>query len=556
MQLVDTPFTISPNFAHIENDLNNALLSEVQDAYSLQPRLVQALTNFSQINGINILQLTALDNRVYREYAATWLKNNSKNRVDQDTDVPIIIAESASEAELFGIYHNKSDSLESGLLQQANGGFLIISPSILLANPYLWPRLKSVLQGSSITIPSSDLKSPKTTIHQLSVDVKLLIVGDRALLGEIEQLEPDLLAGMSMYSEYEFDTKISSDSVTAYVQLINTILIDNGHLPLNDGLSLLPLLKVGARECEDQTRLNLCLIWLNSFLAHASLASESKTTICAADFNRAIESKYYIESYLPSRALDDILENNILIETQGGKVGQINGLTVVSVPGHPISYGEASRISCVVHTGDGELSDVERKVELGGNIHAKGMLIMQAYILSQLDSREPLPFTASMVFEQSYCEVDGDSASLAELCALLSALSIKPITQSIAITGSVDQFGSAQPIGGVNEKIEAFYQLCQKRGLTGEQGVIIPATNGINLVLSDDVVQAVEDNLFTIYPVNNVEEAVEILLGLPLQSEEHESVFSLIAQHIEDVEHHPTHCSALLCRIKHWFNQR
>lgn len=556
MQLADTPLIVSPNFAHIENDLNNAYLSGVEDAYSLQDRLVQALTHFNHINGINILQVTALDNQVYREYIATWLKNNSTNRVNPHLPTPIITVESATESDLFGIYHNKSDVLESGLLQKADGGFLIISPSILLANPYLWPRFKSVLQGGSVTVPVSDKKSPGTTRHQLCVNVKLIIVGDRALLGELEQLEPDLLAGLSMYSEYEFDTKISSDTVTKYVQLISAIITANKHLPLHDGQALQPLLKSGARECEDQSRLYLCLLWLHALLSQASLASESKSVISNTDFNRAITNKYYIESYLPSRALDDILENNILIETQGEKIGQINGLTVVSVPGHPVSYGEPSRISCVVHSGDGELSDVERKVELGGNLHAKGMLIMQAYILSQLDTRDPLPFTASMVFEQSYCEVDGDSASLAELCALLSALSIKPITQSIAITGSVDQFGSVQPIGGVNEKIEAFFQLCQKRGLTGEQGVIIPATNTINLVLSDDVVEAVENDLFSIYPVNTVDEAVELLLGLPLHSEEHESVFSLIAQHIEDVEHHPTHCSALLCRIKNWFNQR
>ncbi len=554
MQL-DTPFLLEPQYDNILDTLNLSHVSDAQSPYSLQPRLTQALADFSRINGVNILQINALDNHVYREYIASWLILNAENRVLNSEAPPVIIVESASDSELFGVYHNKSDVLETGLLQKADGGFLVMSPSVLLANPHLWPRLKSLLQGHSVAIPASDSKSPMTNIHYLTANVKLIIVSDRALLGEIELLEPDLLAGMSMFSEYELDTQLSSDTVTDYVLLIQSLSNKHNHLPLANGSALLPLLKLGARECEDQTRLNLCLLWLNSILAHASLASESKTHISADDFTQSFEAKYYVESYLPSRALDDILEQNIHIETQGQKIGQINGLTVVSVPGHPISYGEPSRISCVVHPGDGELSDVERKVELGGDLHAKGMLIMQAYILSQLDTHEPLPFTASMVFEQSYCEVDGDSASLAELCALLSALAITPINQSLAITGSVDQFGMVQPIGGVNEKIEAFFQLCDKRGLTGEQGVIIPQTNGINLVLSDDVIRAVEQKQFTIHPISHVEQAVELLTGLPLQSEEHESMFSLIAQHIEDVEHNPSQCSALFCRIKNWFNQ-
>jgi Lon-like ATP-dependent protease len=555
MQL-DTPFLIEPQYDHVQDALNQSHSIDAQSPYSLQPKLTQALEVFSHINGVNILQINALDNHVYREYIANWLCLNASNRLAHDETAPVVVTESASEAELFGVYHNKSDILEHGLLQKADGGFLIISPSLLLANPHFWPRLKSLLQGHPVTISASDSKSPMPHTHSLTVDVKLIIVSDRALLGEIEQLEPDLLAGMSMFAEYEFDTTLEGDTVTDYVKLISSLSIKHKHLPLEDGSSLLPLLKAGARECEDQTRLNLCLLWLNSILAHASLASLSKQYITADDFNQSFKTKYNIESYLPSRALDDILEQNIFIDTQGEQVGQINGLTVVSVPGHPISYGEPSRITCVVHAGDGELSDVERKVELGGDLHAKGMLIMQAYILSQLKTHEPLPFTASIVFEQSYCEVDGDSASLAELCAFLSALAIKPINQSLAITGSVDQFGMIQPIGGVNEKIEAFFQLCEKRGLTGEQGVIIPETNGINLVLSDEVIQAVNEKQFTIHLVSHVEEAVELLTGLPLQSEEHESIFSLIAQHIEDVEHNPNQCSALFCRIKNWFNQR
>ncbi|MDQ2195089.1 S16 family serine protease, partial [Vibrio sp. A14(2019)] len=169
----------------------------------------------------------------------------------------------------------------------------------------------------------------------------------------------------------------------------------------------------------------------------------------------------------------------------------INGLSVLEYPGHPRAFGEPARISCVAHIGDGEFVDVERKAELGGNLHAKGMMIMQAFLNAELELDQPMPLSASIVFEQSYGEVDGDSASLAELCALISALSQQPINQQIAVTGSVDQFGHVQPIGGVNEKIEGFFEVCQRRGLTGTQGVILPSTNVRHLCLHPSVIDAV-----------------------------------------------------------------
>ena len=216
MQL-DTPFLIEPQYDHVQDALNQSHSIDAQSPYSLQPKLTQALVVFSHINGINILQINALDNHVYREYIANWLCLNASNRLAHDETAPVVVTESASEAELFGVYHNKSDILEHGLLQKADGGFLIISPSLLLANPHFWPRLKSLLQGHPVTIPASDSKSPIANTHSLTVDVKLIIVSDRALLGEIEQLEPDLLAGMSMFAEYEFDTTLESDTVTDYV---------------------------------------------------------------------------------------------------------------------------------------------------------------------------------------------------------------------------------------------------------------------------------------------------------------------------------------------------
>ncbi|EEG83801.1 hypothetical protein PROPEN_04572 [Proteus penneri ATCC 35198] len=220
------------------------------------------------------------------------------------------------------------------------------------------------------------------------------------------------------------------------------------------------------------------------------------------------------------RSRDEILQDQVMIQTEGEAIGQINGLSVLDYPGYPDLIGEPTRITCVAHIGDGEFTDVERKAELGGNIHAKGMMIMQAYLNSELRLDQPQPFSTSIVFEQSYGEVDGDSASLAELCAFISTLAQQPIDQQIAVTGAVDQFGQVQPIGGVNQKIEGFFDICQQRGLTGAQGVIIPLANIRHLVLNENVQQAVKEEKFHIWPVTHVAEAITLLTRQPYYEEQ------------------------------------
>lgn len=229
---------------------------------------------------------------------------------------------------------------------------------------------------------------------------------------------------------------------------------------------------------------------------------------------------------------DEIELGQILIETEGEVVGQINGLSVLEFPGYPVAFGEPTRISCVVHAGDGEFTDVERKAELAGNLHAKGMMIMQAFLITELELDQQLPFSASMVFEQSYSEVDGDSASLAELCALVSALSLRPINQQFAVTGSVDQFGNVQPIGGVNEKIEGFFEVCQRRGLTGTQGVVLPAANLRHLCLQEDVVEAVREGKFHLFPVETAPEALSLLTNCAYDDEQQPNLLSAIRERI------------------------
>ncbi len=291
------------------------------------------------------------------------------------------------------------------------------------------------------------------------------------------------------------------------------------------------LIRAAARYTDDQETLPLCPLWLARQLREVSAFTEG-STFDAEQLRTMLSQREWREGYLPERMLDEILLEQILIETEGERVGQINALSVVEFPGHPRPYGEPSRISCVVHIGDGEFHDIERKAELGGNIHAKGMMIMQSFLMAELELEQQMPFTASLTFEQSYSEVDGDSASMAELCALISALADVPLHQHIAITGSVDQFGRAQPVGGLNEKIEGFFAICQHRGLTGKQGVIVPAANVRHLCLHQELLDAVQAEQFSIWAIDDVTDALPLLTDLVWDGEGQTTLIQTIQERI------------------------
>jgi Lon-like ATP-dependent protease len=334
-----------------------------------------------------------------------------------------------------------------------------------------------------------------------------------------------------MFSEVELEFKLTDQTLPDYLAYIKGLLLLFG-LPSISESGIQRLLRAGTRECEDQHAIPLCLQWHNALLSESALVSQNNI-ITESDIDTAISDKFYRESYLPKRALDDILEGQVIIETKGEQVGQVNGLTVIDIPGHPISYGEPARISCVIHFGDGDISDVERKAELGGNLHAKGMMIMQALVSTALDLDEPLPYSASIVFEQSYSEVDGDSASLAEFCSLVSALSDTPINQQLAVTGAVDQFGRVQAVGGLNEKIEGFFHVCEHQGLTGHQGVILPKSNLKHLSLNSDVINSIRSGDFHIWSVENVDEAVELITGKPFRGDSEAAILNQISDKID-----------------------
>ncbi|MGP8305046.1 AAA family ATPase [Vibrio sp. YIC-376] len=537
---------VTPSFDQYDALLKTATTLPKQTFVDLQPRMSATISRFTKINGLTrILLINCVDNSIYRGLISAAVKQSASS--------PVITTESLDAKLLFDRYsvaENGEITFEAGLISQANGGYLMVPANLILANPGYWPSIKSAIQKQPfIPMNMSPTRITASTVTANTYDVKLIVTGDRSQLAELEYVDEDFSSGLTMYTEVEEDIHLSPDNLASYLGFVNWVCSEY-KLPSLDEHAFRRLMLAGMRLMEDQHYLPLGVLWHYQLLALASQYCESNVI----DFNaidNAIDDKYYRESYLPQRAVYDILDGQVIIETTGEQVGQINGLTVIDMAGHPVSYGEPARISCVIHFGDGDVSDVERKAELGGNLHAKGMMIMQAFLSSALNLDEPLPYAASIVFEQSYSEVDGDSASLAELCCLVSALSECAVNQQIAVTGAVDQFGRVQAVGGLNEKIEGFYQVCKHQGFTGHQGVILPETNLKHLALHKSVIKSIQSGEFNIWSVSTVDEAIPILMGKPFRGED-DSIIGKIAERIENFERHE-HTEGIVQRIKNWF---
>ncbi|WP_394250888.1 S16 family serine protease [Vibrio profundi] len=547
MTQVDWRF-VTPQYDQFSTQLAHYDQIELQSFLDLQPRARSAIQRFHELDSLSkVLIVNAPDNAVYRQLLVESLRSSVTSE-----NVPVLKTESLRAETLFDqIEVNDNQTVKKpGLLTQVKNGYLIVSANLILANPGCWLLLKSALLGEPIEDLNVNSKRISSNSSFSTYDAKLVIVGDRNQLADLDYLDSDIQSGFCLFSELEMALKLSEASITNYLGYLKW-LGQRFNLPEISSSALKPILIAGARETEDQHYVPLCLVWHNALLSEAKLEAESGL-IEESHILSALVHKSNREAYLPERALEDILDGQVIIETDGEQVGQVNGLTVIDVPGHPVSYGEPARISCVIHFGDGDISDVERKAELGGNLHAKGMMIMQAFLGSSLNLDEPLPYSASIVFEQSYCEVDGDSASLAELCSLVSALSEYPIDQQIAVTGAVDQFGRVQAVGGLNEKIEGFYEVCAHQGLTGSQGVILPKTNLKHLALKQEVVESIKNGQFHIWSVSTVDEAIPLIMNKPFRDENEESVLNKIAERIENFERHE-HPPGFVERIKNWF---
>lgn len=545
-----------PDAQYLAPLFSQGLSSSASGVESLQPRLLNAIDQLD-LNPVQPLLLIKLEEhptnvkalaqiveqRLPVKTVDQWAYHSPATNQFQleklaghETRSAVYYADWIESDQLFGYLTEQQGSWtpELGLLHKANGGTLILSVHCLLSQPLMWLRLKNFISEHRIVWYSPDPRRPiPIHIPDYPLSVKLVLVGSRESLAEFSENEPVLHAN-AIYTEIEDTAEITTDQqfmdwaswVASQAQALA--------LPPPDVGFMLRLTREASRYTNEQQRFPINPTWLHKQLGAAYAAGQNLTE---SSLSEALAQQEWRESYLPDTLQRDLAAPHSLLETDGERIGQINGLSVLDLPGHPRPWGEPARISCLVHYGDGEINDVERKAELSGNIHAKGMMIIEAWLMAELELEQQLPFTASMVFEQSYAEVDGDSASLAELAVLISALSLKPLQQSFAVTGSVDQFGNVQPVGGLNEKIEGFFSLCSQQGLTGKQGVILPERNCCHLSLSDEVIEAVKHQQFHLWPVSTVDQALELLMSLPWVTEnDDESLLGIIQQRIDEAQ--------------------
>lgn len=438
---------------------------------------------------------------------------------------PIIFEPNPSYGNLFGRveYSSAGGSLftnyrmiRPGALHKANGGYLILDADRLLTQPAVWDALKLALKAGEVVIDTlSDHAVTNSTIitpRAIPLSVKVVLLGSRDLYYLVQDFDEEFNELFRVLADFEHYLPYLPQTLTDMAAQIQLQLQEMGLQSLSS-CGLQQLLQFSFRQAEHQRKLSarfadvLELVREACFFARQQQAEQ----LTSEHVRQALAGKKYRTGRISEAFLEDIQEGHILIDTDGLAVGKINGLTVLEIG--DTAFGTPARISATVFAGSSGVVDIEREVELGKAIHSKGVLLLTGYLGAKYARDFPLTLSANIAMEQSYGHIDGDSASLAEVCALISAITEIPIKQSLAVTGSINQYGQVQAIGGVNEKIEGYFRLCQSRGLTGEQGVIIPASNQLNLVLDQDVVTAVAAGQFHIYTVKTVDQALELLTG-------------------------------------------
>lgn len=418
----------------------------------------------------------------------------------------------------FGTLETDFTLIKAGALHRANGGYLLLDARKLLMQPYAWEGLKSALRTRSVRIESLgealSLAPTKTLQPQeIPLETKVVLIGDRYLYYALYSYDPEFAELFKIGADFEENIKRDETSIAAYVNGVAAAVNEEQLRPF-DKTAVARVIDASTRTAHDSEKLSLLDAWIRDLAREADfIAATAKCeTVSAEHVRRAIELRNERNGRVRSQVLEAIARDTVLIDTDGAKVAQVNGLSVLAVG--EFAFGQPSRITATARLGQGHVVDIEREVDLGGSHHSKGVLILSNFLADRYARERPLALSASLTFEQSYGRVDGDSASTAELCALLSAVAERPVKQSLAITGSVNQKGEVQAIGGVNEKIEGFFDVCRQRELSGEQGVIIPRANVKHLTLREDVVEAVADGRFHVYAVDHVDEAAELLMEI------------------------------------------
>jgi lon-related putative ATP-dependent protease len=465
------------------------------------------------------------DEDAFVRYKVNLFVNNEKTQ-----GAPVIVEPFLYYYNLFGKVEYQSHLMalstnftmaKSGAIHRANGGYLILQAKDVLTEPFVWETLKRAIKYRSAVVENIGEQYryiPTVTMRMepIPLDLKVILIGSPVLFYILSQDE-DFQKLFKVKVEFDIEMQRSGDNLCKYASFISSICQNDQLLPFSQ-TGLARVVEYGSRLAGSQDKLSTRFNEVSEIVyeAHALARSAQAAYVEAAHVDLAIRERKYRNNRIEEKIQEMIFKGKIMIDTSGAVVGQINGLSVISLGG--FLFGQPSRITAVTYIGRGGIINIERETDMSGQIHSKGVLTMAGYLGAQFAQDYPLSLTAQITFEQNYAGVDGDSASCAELYAILSSLADLPIKQSLAVTGSVNQLGSVQPIGGVTEKVEGFFDVCHAQGLTGEQGVIIPIQNVDNLMLKTEVIEAVRDGRFHLYAVRTVAEGIELLTGVPAGS--------------------------------------
>ena len=483
----------------------------------------------------------------FKDYEVNIILDNSETQ-----SCPVIIETSPSFLNLFGSIEKVSDGrggwysdfskIKSGSILRANGGYLVLNVAHLFEEPNVWQTLKRILTYRILQIRddnrpfqfSNSILQPES----INIDTKIILIGSSHIYSMLSNYEEDFKKMFKIIADFDYEIKRTDDVLVEYARVIKKLIKEEG-LKEFDKSAIAKLIEISARYAGQQNKLTTRFSYIADIAREASFWANDDgfNIVSAAHIDKAYNFAKERHGLSESKISDMINENVILIDTEGERVGQINGLAVYGSDFY--SFGKPSRITASVSIGSGNIINVDREAGMAGNTYKKGVLIISGYFKETFGQKFPLSFNANFVFEQSYGGVDGDSASCAEIFALLSTLSELPLKQSFAVTGSLNQKGDVQPIGGVNEKIEGFFDICKQRGINKKQGVIIPVQNVKDLMLKEEVVEAVKKNMFHIYAIERIEEGIEILTGVKagkLSSQgnyEPNSVFGLVEKKLK-----------------------
>ncbi len=457
----------------------------------------------------------------FRDYDLNIILDNTESG-----ECPVIIETNPTYTNLFGTIEKVSDgkgnwysdftNIKSGSMLRANGGYLVLNVMHLFEEPGVWKSLKRILTYCKLEIQESphqfSISSTSLKPQSIDIDTKVILIGSQMIYAYLSEREYDFKKMFKVKADFDYEITRSDSVIKDYVQVIKK-LIKQEKLKEFDKSAIAELLEISAIFAGRQNKLSLRFSQIADIAREASFwaTDDGFNIISAVHIEKAYQFARERHGMLEDKVTEMFENKTFLIDTDGERVGQINALAVYNADFY--SFGRPTRITATVSLGSGTIINVEREAGMSGRHYNKGMLIISGYFKETFGQDQPLSFNANLVFEQSYGMVDGDSASCAEIFALLSTLSGLPIKQSLAVTGSLNQKGDVQPIGGVNEKIEGFFDICKLNGLTGYQGVIIPIQNTQDLMLREEIIEAVRKDIFHIYPITRVEEGIEILTG-------------------------------------------